>query len=68
MLASSTRGALKRAPPSEGKSPKKAGITAKVTLVLEKMRCSACTMPAKAPLVRSSISKHMTKYSANKIS
>ena len=39
----------------------KAGMTASVTLVLEKMRCRACTMPAKAPLVRNSISKHITK-------
>ena len=61
-------GAEKRAPPKEGNRPKKAGITAKVTLELEKMRCKAWTMPAKAPLVRSSISKHITKYKANKIS
>ena len=61
LLASSTMGALKRAPPKEGSRPKKAGITAKVTLVLEKIRCRAWTMPAKAPLVRSSISRHITK-------
>ena len=61
LLASSTIGAEKRAPPNDGSSPKKAGITARVTLALEKMRCSVCTIPASAPLVRSSISRHMTK-------
>ena len=61
LLASSTIGAEKRAPPREGKRPRKAGITAKVNFALEKVRCSAATIPDKAPLVRSSISRHMTK-------
>ena len=52
LLASSTMGAEKRAPPKEGSKPKKAGIIARVNLALEKIRCNALTIPSRAPLVR----------------
>ena len=60
-LASSTIGAEKRAPPMEGRSPRKAGIVASVTLVEEKISLSESTMPRSVPDLRSSISRHITK-------
>ena len=66
--SSSTIGAENRAPPREGNRPRNAGISASSAFALEKTRRRALTMPDNVPLVRSSISRHMTKYSANKIS
>ena len=40
------------------------GITANVNLALENIRDKHCTIPANAPLLRSSISRQITKYSA----
>ena len=53
----STIGAEKRAPPSEGRSPKNAGIMARVRRGLLSRRCSERTRSSKMPPVRSSISR-----------
>ena len=45
LQACSTIGAEKRAPPIEGRSPRKAGIEAIVTLVEWKIRFKAATIP-----------------------
>ena len=59
--ASSTIGAENLAPPMEGNSPKKAGITASVNRRLENILERASTIPAKQPLFLNSISKQITK-------
>ena len=64
LAAPSTIGAEKRAPPSDGSKPKKAGIMASVNLGLRKRWCRARTIPSSTPPVRSSISRHITKYNA----
>ena len=59
--AVSTIGAEKRAPPTEGRRPRKAGILEMTTFVEEKKRLSASTMPLSVPDLRSWISRHITK-------
>ena len=63
-LNSSTIGAENLAPPTLGNNPKNAGIAANKIFTLEKVRRSALTISVSAPLNRSSISRHITKYSA----
>ena len=47
--ASSTIGQEKRAPPQEGRSPKKAGMAERITFVEEKKPLSPSTIPLRVP-------------------